>query len=171
MLSSPWGGSLAGGLREAGEHRLEVFEVPLDRLRHGVGAGEDLPAVAAPGGEVAGDPLQLLDDIPGCTPDRSAREARRPIASDCDAAQPPAFPIWLKHLEDSLLVPVDRDVELSAAGLDLLRDADQGVGPRARGDERSGPETGSGSLSCAPAFAFTRRCSGPARRGSCPIDG
>src|SRR5512141_2889030 len=53
-------GGLGDGLREAGEHRLEVFEVPLDRLRHGVGAGEDLAAVAAPGGEVAGDPLQLL---------------------------------------------------------------------------------------------------------------
>ena len=40
-------------------------------------------------------PFSCLTIIPGCTPDRSAREARRPIASDCDAAQPPAFPIWL----------------------------------------------------------------------------
>src|SRR3972149_4518906 len=70
-------GGLRDGLREAGNHRLEVCEVPLDRLRNGVGAGEYLPAVAAPGGEVAGDPLQLLDDHPGlhAGPKREGSEA------------------------------------------------------------------------------------------------
>jgi len=64
-------------------------------FRHGVGAGEDLPPVPAPGGEVAGDPLQLLDDHPGLHPGAQREGGEAPDRSDWDAAQPPAFPIWL----------------------------------------------------------------------------
>ena len=31
---------------------------------------------------------------PASTPERSASEISRPIASVCEAAQPPALPIW-----------------------------------------------------------------------------
>ena len=76
------------------------------------------------------------------------------------------LPHLVEHLEDPLRVPVDRDVELPAAGLDLLGDADQGVGPRAGVTNGSG--RGPAPAPALPPSRSPRRCSGPARRGSCP---
>src|SRR3990172_971095 len=40
-------------------------------------------------------PFSCWTIMSGLTPDRRAGEASLPIASDCEAAHPPAFPIWL----------------------------------------------------------------------------
>ena len=41
-------------------------------------------------------PMSCLRMDAGLTPERNANEIRRPVASICELAQPPALPIWAK---------------------------------------------------------------------------
>ncbi len=63
------------------------------------------------------------------TPERQARETRRPIASHWLAAQPPALPMVVKSSKRPCVVLVDGDVEGAAAGLHLVGGALEGARP------------------------------------------
>ena len=72
-----------------------VQAIALHGLADSIGAGEDGCAVM-PRRRGATDALELVVHRSWAMPERSASEIRRATASDCEAVQPPDFPICTK---------------------------------------------------------------------------